>query len=116
MDNLAEKRGVQILMDIAQVVTDSLVADGLDAGKAREIGLAAADLVRQSYGGEQLYVPKGLALIIGPRDREIYGKFNGANCFALSKEYGVTERQIYNIIARIRAEEFRSKQCSLFAD
>ena len=113
-NNLAEKRGVQLLMDIANVATESLKEFGVDDKKAREIGLEVADMIRQTYGGEQPYIPKGIALIIGKKYREFYSKFNGDNLAVLCKEHGFTLRHGYNIIARIRDEEFRSRQLGLF--
>jgi len=114
MEEHAEKRGVQIFADIARLITESLLAAGLAAEKARQLGLQAADHVRKNFGGEQVYVPKGLALVVSERDREIWRKFNGGNQHQLAKEYHLTERQIYNIVARVREEEFRRRQMGLF--
>ena len=113
MEEFAEKRGVQALLDVAQVVTDALVADGLEAGRARELGLLAAEKLRDVYGGDQVYIPRGLALLLSKRDLEIYQKFNGSNHFALAKEHGLTERQVYNIIERVRREMFARQQPGL---
>ncbi len=109
-----EKRGTQMLYSVAELVTEALRENQVEPDQARQVGLAAADLVRQHYGGEQIYVPKGLALIITERDREIYRKFLGGNHFALAKEYGLTVRQIYSIVARVKEEEFLARQGDLF--
>lgn len=115
MQEFADKRGVQALLEIAQVVTEELVAvEKMPEKRAGEIGLKVADALRRKYGGHPIYVPKGIALIVGERDREIYRKFDGANVFALSREYDLTERQIYSIIARVRDDDFRRRQMGLF--
>lgn len=107
-----EKRGTQLLFSIAELVADALT--DVDPEQARQVGLAAADAVRRHFGGEQVYIPKGLALAISERDREIWRKFNGRNHLELAKEYGLTARQIYSIIARVKEEEFQKRQGKLF--
>ena len=113
MEEHAAKRGVQALLDVAQVVTEALVADGVEAGRARELGLIAAEKLRDVYGGDQVYIPRGLALLLSKRDLEIYQAFNGSNHFALAKEHSLTERQVYNIIERVRREMFARQQPGL---
>ncbi|WP_027714917.1 Mor transcription activator family protein [Desulfuromonas sp. TF] len=110
----SEKRGSQVLFDLARLVTEGQIEAGAEPEQARTIGLKAADQVRRTYGGEQVYIPKGLALALTERDYEIWRKFTGSNSFALAKEYGLTERQIYSILARVRDEEFRKRQMGLF--
>ena len=114
MEEHADKRGVQALLDIASTVTAALVELQIAPDQARDIGLLTADSFRSTYGGEQLYIPKGLVLALSERDREIWRKYTGANTFALSKEYDRTERQIYSIIGRVRAEEDNKRQGKLF--
>lgn len=114
MANNTDHRGVQMLRDIAEVVATSLTDEQIAPPRAREIGLIAAETVRSRYGGEQLYMPKGLSMLVGQRDREIYLKYNGANTYQLAKEYALTERQIYGIVAKVRAEEYRARQMGLF--
>lgn len=113
MEEYAAKRGVQALLDVAQVVTEALVADGIEASRARELGLIAAEKLRDVYGGDQVYIPRGLALLLSRRDLEIYQAFNGSNHFALAKEHNLTERQVYNIIERVRREMFARQQPGL---
>lgn len=114
MQEHADKRGVQALLDIATTVSEALVKFGTAAARAEDIGLLTAAALRDTYGGEQLYIPKALGLAISDRDREIYSKYDGNNTFALSKEYGLTERQIYICIGRIREEETVKRQMRLF--
>jgi Mor family transcriptional regulator len=107
-------RGVQILLDLAAVITAALATEGIAPERAREIGLLAADQVRQTYGGDAIYIPRGLALILDRRDLEIYGKYDGTNHFALAQEYSLTVRQIYTIVARVRAADSARRQMGLF--
>ena len=50
--------------------------------------------VRQTYGGNCLYVDKGFS----QRDREIRQQFNGGNAGALAAMYGLSKRRIYEIV------------------
>jgi Mor family transcriptional regulator len=116
MEEFAEKRGVRALLDVAQVVTEALTEDGIEAVRAREIGLAAAEKLRFTYGGDQMYIPNGLSLQLGKRDLEIYADFDGSNHFVLAKKYELTVRQIYSIVDKVRREDFGKRQLGLLFD
>lgn len=114
MDKPNEPRGTQFFYDLARLVSEALTSSGADPEQARQIGLKASEHVRQTYGGEPIYVPKGLALVVTERDREIWRKYDGTNHHRLAKEYKLTTRQIYNIVARVREEDFQRRQMGLF--
>lgn len=117
MEEHAEKRGIRFLLNIARINTEALVDRGIDQEQAREIGLLVAEAVRVEHGGEPIYVPKGLVLVISARDREIwskYSKYNGPDILTLAKEHDLTERQVYSIVARCREEDFNARQGKLF--
>lgn len=114
MTNADDTRGAQALMDIAQVVADALGQAKLAPELCLEIGRQAAEAVRKTYGGEQIYIPKGRFMVLTERDRQIWREFTGANAFALAKKYQVTERHIYRIVALMRAEEFAARQLQMF--
>jgi Mor family transcriptional regulator len=114
MDQPTDRRGLQILYDIADTLATGLASSGVAKNQARELARQAADMVRHTYGGEQLYIPKGHALTLCERDREIWRKFNGSNTLILAKDYDLTARQIYSIVARVREEEFHQRQGKLF--
>lgn len=121
MTNPAEKtkktgRGTQFLMDIAEAVTSRLIEEKLAPELCLELGLIAAERVQEIYGADAIYVPSGFALRISRRDQNIFEKFTGDNYFALAKEYNLTVRQIYTIVARVRAANFARQQMKLFDD
>lgn len=109
-------RGVRTLLDIADVIIVELVALGIAPAAAREMALRAADRVRETYGGDAIYIPRGAALILAQRNIEIYNKFTGNNHRALGQEYTLTPRQIYDIIKDVRAADFAQRQMGLFDD
>ncbi len=118
MDNLVVKQtgrqGIEALLEIARVVQEQLQTDGIPADQARKVALAAADQVRQNYGGTEVYIPKGLALVLSERDWQIWREFRNSNYDALAKQYDITPRHIRRIIERCREEDFLSRQGVLF--
>lgn len=110
MEDFSEKRGVQMLLDIAQVLTDALIDEKVEPEKARQLGLLAAEKLRDTYGGAQLYIARGTALTLCRRDLEMYEKFNGINYEALAKEFDLSERRVRQVIKRVLREEFRKRQ------
>lgn len=114
LDTPNETRGTQFFYDLARLVSEALEPSGIAPEQARQIGLQAAEHVRQAYGGQPIYVPKGLYLVVSERDREIWRKFDGNNYHQLAREYDLTLRQIYSIIARVREEDFQRRQMGLF--
>lgn len=109
-----EPRGLQVLLTIADANTTALIEAGIEAEQARKVGLQVADQVRNLHGGEQIYIPKGVALVLRERDWQIWEESTGRNHLVLAKKYDLTDRQIYNIIARCRIEHDRKHQLPLF--
>lgn len=92
------------------VLRDRLPGDAADHAR---LALDQAELVRAELGGSQLYLAKGQGFDLGLRDRQILAKFNGRNHRQLAHEHGVTERYIYDIVARRHREDFERRQGKL---
>ena len=113
--NISSKRpGMEALLEIARLVQEQLQSDGVDAVKAREIALKAADHVRINYGGTEVYISKGIALVLHDRDWKIWREFDGYNQRELATRYDITPRHVYRIVERCRDEEFLRRQMNLF--
>lgn len=104
----------ELLTDLADKLTEALVARGLDREKAREVGKEAAEFVRGEWGGQLVYIPKGTRFDLTQRDLEIWREFNGHNHADLVRKHGVTIQRIYQIVAAMREQELRKRQGSLF--
>lgn len=110
-----DDRYPEILTDLAAKAAEVLVHDGgLARPKAEKLARRLVEMVGMDWAGQQIYISRGVA--ISDRDREIHAAFDGSNHARLAMRYGLTERQIYNIIARIRRDDFNKKQLSLFPD
>lgn len=65
-------------------------------------------------GGRDLYIPNGERLKDALRDIRIWREFKGNNLEQLSRDYGLTERRVSQIIAEQRAAFVARKQRRLF--
>ncbi len=110
MDSLTEKKYPEVVADLATKFTEMFDQRGID--DAKTLGWDAAILVNTELAGQQTYFPR--RHLVSQRDRKIYQEFTGENHAILAKKHNMTERQIYNIIARIRQEEFEKNQMGLF--
>lgn len=66
-------------------------------------------------GGRGFYLPTGERLKTAIRDRQLYDKFNGNNIESLRQHYKLTQKQVYEIIAKQRALDKARRQPQLFA-
>ena len=98
-----------ILSQISLAFVKELKMDPEQARKAAEV---AVEMIRENAGGGVLYVAKGHLWAITETHRRIYSRFNGSNHFQLAKEFNLTERQIYAIVARCQEEKFNKEQTS----
>lgn len=111
------KRGKysELLVGWGELIAADFVRElKMDAELARRASGIALEVIRANAGGGGLYVAKGHLFGITEKHRRIYRKFTGANHAQLAREFDLTERQIYSIIAMVGQEEFERKQCKLF--
>jgi Mor family transcriptional regulator len=104
----------ELLADLADQVAVKLVENGIEAERAADIGLSAAEHIRANWSGQSLYLPKGVQYDLSRRDVEIFERFNGTNHEVLAREYNLTVMRIYQIVKAVRAEMVRKRQGSLF--
>jgi hypothetical protein len=64
-----------------------------------QLALRLTEGLRAEFGGSQQYLSKGERYNQQVRDRAIYAEANGRNIDELAHKYGLTPRQVYNIIA-----------------
>lgn len=77
------------------------------------LAFAQTELVRTELGGGQFYLAKGREFELSLRDRQILARFTGHNHRELARDFDLTERQIYDILARRSREEFERRQGQL---
>ena len=109
---LHEHKWCSTLRDYIDVVEQSLKEQGIDDPRVRAFKCVSA--LCQYHGGMQHYLPKGDALKRALRDISIAKDFTGCNHKELAQKHGLTEKQIYEIIAKYRKEQQNKKQFGLF--
>ena len=104
----------ELLADLADQTALQLVERGIDRQIAVDIGFAVAERIREHWGGQPIYLPKGVQYEFDKRDIEVFERFNGRNHSALAREYNLTVMRIYQIVKRVRAEMVKQRQSALF--
>lgn len=100
-----------ILLELHGVLNNELKKNKIEQdGLALKMVLSIGNYM----GGMQVYLPRGDKLQQQLRDMEIYEQFNGRNIAQLTKRYHLTNKRIYEIIARMRRVELQRRQFSLF--
>jgi Mor family transcriptional regulator len=104
----------ELLADLAEQIGARLAAEGLDVGRAADIGFSVAEYMRAHWSGAPQYFAKGVRYQCAERDRELYAKFKGHNHRALAREYSISTVRVYQIIKRVQSEIVATNQHSLF--
>lgn len=110
------KRGKfsEMLAGLGELIAADFIEElKMEAELAKRASGIALEVIRTNAGGGALYVAKGHLFGITEKHRRIYRKFSGANHAQLAREFDLTERQIYSIIAMVGEEEFERKQGKL---
>ncbi len=110
------RAGQALLLELAGLVEHQVAMAGLDPERARAIGEAVIDQVRDQFGGQIVYINKGISEATRRRWEEIWRRFDGTNHNALAVEFGLGVQQLYKIIAHMRAVERKRRQGQLFPD
>lgn len=116
MSEQSDKRGkfsallAELAGRIAVGYVEELKMTPEDAKRAADL---AMEMIRNHAGGGALYIAKGHLWAITEKHRRIYRRFTGANHAQLAREFDLTERQIYSIVAAVGEEEFQRRQCKL---
>lgn len=106
----------ELLRDLAGIVKHELLQCGLDieAEQAEAVSLNVAETVREHFGGQVIYVPKGAAFKTKQRWEQMWTEFTGHNHADLARRYGMGVHGVYRVLAIMRAEHRRRAQPDLF--
>ena len=110
-----EQKAPEVLADLAKHIECELVEKHEFASdNAKQVGVEIAQRIAKNWGGEVIYIPRNLILLLNERDMQIYHEFNGHNHRELARKYNVSMQWIYAIIKRITKEEIAKRQGDLF--
>lgn len=100
----------QLVMGIATGFMEEYKDSAADARKRAELAMSK---IQAEASGTGIYIAKGHLWHISEKHRRIYRRFTGSNHAQLAKEFDLTERQVYSIIAAVGQEEFEKRQGKL---
>lgn len=83
---------------------------------AQQIGVELASKIAQCWGGEVIYIPRNLILLLSERDKKIWNEFNGVNHRELARKYNVSMQWIYQIVKKVSKEEIARRQFDMFGN
>ncbi|HHR0444953.1 TPA: Mor transcription activator family protein [Pseudomonas aeruginosa] len=77
-------------------------------------GSEVAAQMAQVWGGQQLYVPKGVHVQASKLHQQLFDEFNGRNHRALAMKYNVSLQFVYQVVKRLRLAFIAQNQGDLF--
>lgn len=99
----ASNLGSELLVDVEDNLCDLAVKKlGIPKKEARIFAQEASDHLADHWGGQTVYVPKGMVAKRTKRNREIYEAFTGDNIPELVDRFDLSRQAIYMIIAAER--------------
>jgi Mor family transcriptional regulator len=98
---MEEKRN-ELFVDVVATTERLLQEHGVGEKAATLIANDLADHMADHWGGQNMCIPKDYRRKLVARELEIYQRFDGTNYDTLAKEYGMYDRSIRRVIARVR--------------
>lgn len=105
----------EILTDLATQATELLMKRaGLERPKAEQLGRDLAEHIRQHWGGQPIYLTKGVRYDARRKHEQIWQEFSGDNYEALAKKFNLSVRHVYDIVDAMREEDVKRRQHDMF--
>jgi Mor family transcriptional regulator len=103
-----------ILLEMAELVETELVKAEVPAPQAAALAETMAEHMRERYGGQNIYLPKGEVARAKRRRAAMWADFNGSNYREIARKYGMSLQYAYQCIRLARAEHLARTQGDLF--
>lgn len=88
--------GSELLNDIYSHTADVLAQyPDNSIQDANEASMAVVNRLREVFGGQLVYFPKGVQDDVTERDERMFNEFDGKNHKELAKKYDLTLQQVY---------------------
>ncbi len=101
------------MREVALTLFAALLAGGAPVAGAAQLASEQVQRLSDELGGRAVYIPRGLLVRLGARDREMVERFNGRNYRELARQYGLTEVRVRRIISSARALRMAQAQGKL---
>lgn len=97
-----ERKRAELYEDIVGHTAKVLTDLGVDEKGAELAANQLADYLADQWGGQNFCFPKDHLRKLSKRELELYERYTGSNHGDLAREFGLTERGVYKILARVR--------------
>ena len=108
-------RGTDLLSEavepISRVIQDTL---GVQPELAEATSVEITALFAHLWGGQVVYVPKGVCIQASKLHQKIYDDFNGRNHYQVASKHGVSVQHVYTVVKRLRLSAIARDQGDLF--
>lgn len=105
-----EAKRHKLLQGVVDHTKQLLIEHDVQEKAADLIANAVADNISDLWGGQNLVIPMEYLRKLSGVQLEVYERFNGNNLDQLAKEYGMSERGMRKLIARVRDRLRRNAQ------
>ena len=112
-DKQTRSRAPEFLADLFDHTKDILVRGGITSDRAEEIATEVCSNMLLTWGGQQIYFPRGLHVRVSERDLKLYDDFNGTNHNELASKYNVSVQWVYKVVERMRLFDIERRQNTL---
>ncbi|TBV10222.1 Mor transcription activator family protein [Stutzerimonas kirkiae] len=104
-----------LLNDLAeQVSVAAREALGIPEEAAGALGTDVAMRMIEQWGGQQLYMPKGVRIEASKLHLEVYEAWTGRNHRALARQFDLSLQFVYRIIKVMRKADLNRRQGDMF--
>lgn len=104
----------ELLRDMAVIVERKLSEAGLETARAAAIAMQVIEEVREHFGGQMLYMPKGQQWERRRVWQAMWLAFDGRNHAWLADKFGMNVVGVYRVLAIMRAEHRKRVQPDMF--
>ena len=102
-----------LIRELAEILMQQLRQADIDPAAAAAASEAAAEYVREHFGGQPLYWAKGETMRQRRVRERMWAEFNGRNHSDLARKYGICLQQVYRRLKISQAEELARRQGQL---
>jgi len=103
-----------VLRELAELVEGELIKVDVPPERAAAIAETAAEHVRERFGGQPVYWPKGHTMRAKRRRAAMWAAFTGDNYREIAERFGMCVQQAYKAIAIAKSEHIGKTQGELF--
>jgi len=103
MAESSQRHWPKSMMEMADVLENAFAQNGHAPEEATHLASTAIEALAFLAGGRIFYLPKGKALKVALKHRQIYQEFNGTNVSELAKKHDLSSAQVYKIVKQQRS-------------